>query len=392
MSRRRYGPRPRRRYGVPRRRFLGTVGAGLAALGGAGSARASPTVETGPLNAPPSGIPPVLSSAIDVDTENLTATLPLYRGQGPDGGDVYYVLTEASNLRAAHRFGLNWAPKLGNAVGTRAVQMAEPGSSGRFNPFRSRLRFAGTVDFSGERNVVPGSEGFPPDTAEPGATGDDAYSPFVATPGEGVVYNAPHVANDTGEHDHLVSMDTDEMTATLDLVAGFYEDRDVFYLTTDAYPADISALEGATFAPTLATAPAAGDRDLESSARESIFVVVNGPDGQGLQSALTGRGGPRNVTRSEQVCHDPRDPTACSLFYSPLWDVHPVAWTDSAVENGERRILTDHEDIIDLVVEGDLLSSAATDGPVNTLLGNVRALGAAVDCPIIAVEPESEGE
>lgn len=262
------------------------------------------------------------------------------------------------------------------------------GGSGEFNPRNSGNRFEGTVDFSPDRNVQPGPDGFPPDVAEPGSVGGGSYSPFVTMSAREVVYNAPHVSNESGEHDHLVGMDTEAMTATLDLIEGFYEDRDIFYITTDAYPADVAAIEGGTFAATLSEAPAAGDRDLESSARESIFPVVNGPEGQGLQSALSGNGGPRNITRSEQVCHDPSDPTDCSVFYSPLWDVHPVVWTEAAIDDDERRFLTSHEEIIELVVEGELLASAATDGPVNTLLGNIRALGAAVNCPVMSVEPE----
>lgn len=183
-------------------------------------------------------------------------------------------------------------------------------------------------------------------------------------------------------------MDTGRMTATLELVEGFYEDREVYYITTDAYPGLVAALEGGTFVPNLSAAPAAGDRDLESSAREPIFPVVNGPPGQGLQSALSGTGGPRNVTRSEQVCHAPSDPTDCSLFYSPLWDLHPLEWT---VPEEDRFILKDHEEIIDLYLEGDLTTPAlAAEGPVNTLLGNIRALGAAVNCPIVSVEEEEE--
>ena len=332
-------------------------------------------------------IPPELPSAIEIDEENLEATLPLYRGRGPDGGSVYYVLTESSDLGAALKHGLNWAPKLKNALGTAAVQEAKMGSSGQFNPKNPHTTFEGTVDFSLTRNVVPNDEtGFPPDVAEPGSKGDKFYSPFITTPNGEVVFNAPHIANESGEHDQLIDMDTEAMTATLGLVQGFYEFREIFYLTTDAYPGLVAALEGGTLVPNLSEAPAAGDRDLESSAREPIFPVVNGPPGQGLQSALQGQGGPHNITRSEQVCADPDDPTDCSLFYSPLWDLHPLLWE---VPEEERTILEDHEEIIDLVLEGDI-SSFAEDGPVNTLLGNIRALDAAVNCPVISVEEEEE--
>ena len=377
-----------------RRTFLGALGAGIAVLGLSGRSRA------GPVEAPArdsAGIPAVLPSAVDVDAENGTVTLPLFRGRGPEDDDVYYVLTEASRIEHAVGLGLNWAPKLGNAIGTAAVQEVETGGYGQFNPYNTRMQFDGTVDFGPERNVVPGPEGFPldPDTTRPGSVGDGSYSPLVAAPDERVVFNSPHVENATGVHDNVVETDTEAMTATLRLVDGFYEDRQTLYISTDAYPADVAALEGATHAPALAAAPAAGDRDLESSAREAIFPVVNGPTGedsperQGLRSAVAGEGSPLNITRSEQVCADPSDPTDCSLFYSPLWDIHPVAWTEAAVDEERHRRLTDHEDIVQLVLDGDLTSAA--DGPVNTLLGNIRAAEAAVNCPIVSIEAEDDG-
>ncbi len=62
------------------------------------------------------------------------------------------------------------------------------------------------------------------------------------------------------------------------------------------------------------------------------------PQRQGLQSAAAGEGDPLNIIREEPECSDPSSPPNCSaLQYSPLWDVHPVAWritirrsTDSA--------------------------------------------------------------
>ena len=375
-----------RSEGASRRTVLGAIGAGtgLAALGMLGG---SQPVGASSMGGKHEGIPSELPSAIEIDEENLEVTLPLFRGRGPDGENVYYVLTESSDLGEALKHGLNWAPKLKNALGTAAVQEVAMGSSGQFNPKNPNNEFEGTVDFSLDRTVVPNDDtGFPPDEFAPGSEGDGTYSPFITTSDEEVVYNAPHVANDSGEHDQLIEMDTDEMTATLQLVQGFYEFREIYYLSTDAYPGLVAALEGGTLVPNLSAAPAAGDRDLESSAREAIFPVVNGPPGQGLQSALQGQGGPHNITRSEQVCADPSDPTDCSLFYSPLWDLHPLWWE---VPEDERTVLEDHEEIIDLVLEGDI-SSFAEDGPVNTLLGNIRALDAAVNCPVISVEEEEE--
>ncbi|MFC7046106.1 hypothetical protein ACFQH6_12405 [Halobacteriaceae archaeon GCM10025711] len=378
-----------------RRSVLKAVGAGvlLAGFGGGTAAATSRSMAE-------HGIGTTLTSAISIDAEANTVTLPLYRGRSADGRSVYFVLTESSDLDRATELGVNWAPKLQNALGTPAVQEVQGTSDdGRFEPQNQRTTFAGTVDFGPERRVEPGPEGFPLDTerTQPGSVGDAAYSPFVTT-GDGVVYNAPHVANETGVHDSVVGeMDTSAMEVTIELVEGFYEDRLTHYVSLDAYPADVAALEGATFADTLSTAPTAGDRSLDGSAREPIFPVVNGPMGadnperQGLRSAVAGEGGPLNVVRSEQVCGDPGDPTDCSVHYSPLWDVHPVVWTDEAIEGGRRTRLISHEEIIDRFVAGDL-ASAAADGPVNTQVGNIRGAVAAVNCPIVLVEAEEEEE
>lgn len=139
----------------------------------------------------------------------------------------------------------------------------------------------------------------------------------------------------------------------------------------------------------------AGDRDLSSSAREARFAVVNGPPGatdrerQGVESAQAGEGDALDVFRSSQVCRDARDPTDCSVFYSPVWDVYRVVWTEAAIQAGARRRLTSHEEIVDLFRMGDL-ESATPAGPTNPLLANVPASGTAVDASTVDVQPSDE--
>jgi hypothetical protein len=344
------------------------------------------------------GIPATFSSALELDTENKIVVLPLFRGEGPDGGDVYYIITESSDFRDAVRRGVNWAPKLLNALGTPAVQevtvVNQGGNPTKFNRGNPVVQFAGTVDFAPVHNVVPDPvNGFPPTEAEPGSVADENYTPLFTT-GNGIVYNAPHLANATGVHDDVLAMDTrGRMTVTLGLVDGFYEDARVLYINTEASVELVAALETATFTPNLAFAPAAGDRDPATSAREPIIPIVNGPRGadnperQGLQSALLGQGDPLNIIREEQECGDPADCSA--LFYSPLWDLHPVVWT---IPLEDRVRLTHHNDVISRFQAGDLVNFAVT-GTVNEDLGGLRALGVIVNCPnlFVADRPE-EGE
>ncbi|WP_192498308.1 twin-arginine translocation signal domain-containing protein [Halorussus halophilus] len=363
---------------MTRRTFLGGVAtAGVAGLAG------------GRLQEDDDAIPSRFASAVEIDTENDTVTLPLYRGQSPMG-NVFYVLFETTSLRRATRRGINWSPKLSNALGTDAVQQVDGRQPRARNRDQAGIAFRATPNFTPERNVVPGPEGFPLSTdTQPGAT-SETYTPLI-TRDQDVVYNAPHVANETGEHDNVVSIDRNAMEVTMALTAGFYEGQRTLYVSTEASAPDVAALEGATYAPALNAAPAAADRSTATSARESIIPVVNGPMGadnpnrQGLRSAVAGEGSPLNVVAEEQECGDPSFRSDCeALFYSPLWDVHPVVWTQQAIDEGQRRRLTSHQDAITAFRRGQL-ESGAPDGPVNDLLGGMRAAGALVNCPLILV-------
>src|SRR5262245_41119293 len=130
-------------------RLAATVVAAFAVVCVAASAAAPATA--------PLSIPNQLESAITVDKVNHTVTLPLYKGIS-HGGRVWFVLTESSDLNEAVRLGINWAPKLANALGTAAVQHAE--LSGGELSRTSVVHFAGTVGFSGQRVVIPGPDLF----------------------------------------------------------------------------------------------------------------------------------------------------------------------------------------------------------------------------------------
>ena len=311
----------------------------------------------------------VLPSAIEVDRAAGTVTLPLFRGKH-DGKKVWYVVTESSNKDDAERRGVNHAAKLTNALGTEAVQRARR--------VDGVVRFSGTVDFSPQRLVVPGPNGFPPERFRPGAVGDADYSPLITTNGR-TVLNASQVANGSGLHDAVVDIDRKGRRVTLDTFDGFYEDEPLQYLHQEGSVKLIAAIEGSTFAPNLNAAPRVGSNDKDVSARSAIIPIVNGPLGvnnpqrQGLQSALLGQGDPLNITQEEPGDNE----------YSPVWDVTPAVWTDRAIESGQRTRLTDAEEVADLFEEGLLTSGGA--GPRNASLEGLRALPGISNCPIIAV-------
>ena len=148
----------------------------------------------------------------------------------------------------------------------------------------------------------------------------------------------------------------------------------------------IAALEASTFAPNMNAAPGLGSNDADTSARAAIIPFVNGqtgaenPERQGLNSALLGDGPPLNVTEEH-----PNNRGNIPL-YSPLWDVHPAAWTDAAIEAGERRRLDHHEDIIDAIEDGLIVSPIpAGEGTPNPNLAGLKAAGFIVNCPIMAI-------
>lgn len=349
-------------------------------------------------------LPNRLESATEVDTVKATAVLPLYRGEDASGSSVYFVLTESNNVDESIRLGLNWTPKLVHAIGTKAVQTGTVVNRGRANPNKFPvLRFAGNVDFSPARKLVPGRDIFPLDPSTvPGSVGDANYSPLVTSDGK-IVYNAAHIANKTGLHDKVLSIDTVGMHVKLQLVKGFYEGFPILYSSTEASDHDLAALEEATFAPNLNAAPFPGDDKSFRSAREALIPVVNGPMGkdnpsrQGLRSAALGEGDPLNIFQEQAGCENADDPGSfCdAAAYSPLWDVHPVMWTQAAINAGIRdRLTTDKREVrapfnvIDLLADGWLAAFAA-GGPRNASLGGLAAAGIIVNCPIIFVPAAS---
>lgn len=341
-----------------------------------------------------------MKSVTQLDTVNATGVFPLYRGQDANGGDVYFVLTESTEVGKAIDLGLNWAPKVIHAMGTKAVQNATVVSGGFKNPHDFPiLKFSGNVDFSPARKLVPGPDLYPLDPASlPGSVGDANYSPLVTFDGK-IIYNAAHIANSTGVHDKVISMDKVNMTVKIQLTRGFYEGFPILYTSTETSDKLLASLEDNTFAPNMNAAPNPADDKSFRSAREAIIPVINGPMGkdnpnrQGLRSAVAGEGDPLNIFQEQAGCRDSDDPSAfCdAASYSPLWDAHPVMWTDDAIGKGIRtRVTTDKREviaplnIIELYSDG-FLKAGAPDGPRNPSLGGLNAAEIIINCPIVFV-------
>jgi hypothetical protein len=309
----------------------------------------------------------LLASAISLNARAETITLPLLAGRTATGAPTWFVVIDSSDRADARRRGVNYAPRLKNALGTRAVQQAT-GKAGT-------VKFPGTVNFAPRRTVVPSADGFPPAKASPGAVGDAHYSPLITT-GAGIVLDAPQVMNATGRSDSVVSIDTARKRVTLKLLRGWFDGARVLYVRTDASATLVAALEGSTYAPNLNRAPGLGS-DAMSSARSAIIPVINGARSgstrQGLQSAVLSGADPLNVTQSLPGAAD----------YSPVWDLHPALWTHAAIAAGKRVELRSAAQVAAAVKAG--LVTSAGKGPANPSLGGLRAINFISICSTVAI-------
>jgi hypothetical protein len=308
-----------------------------------------------------------LTSAIAVDATAETITLPLHKGLTASGATTWYVLIDSSNKADAASRRLNYAPRLANALGTKAVQKATLQAG--------TLKFAGTVDFAPKRVVVPSKTGFPPAKVAASAVGDKNYSPLVTTDGK-TVLDAPQIANASGRSDTVTNLDLAHNRVTLKLLRGWFDGTPVLYVRTDASTVLVAALEDSTYAPDLNSAPGLGS-DSTSSARSAIIPVINGSqtgsNRQGLQSAVLSGKDPLNITQSFPGAAD----------YTPIWDLHPVVWTPTAIKDGKQVELTSAAQVTKDFKAG-LLTSAGK-GPANSSLGGLRAIDMISICSTVAV-------
>jgi hypothetical protein len=119
-----------------------------------------------------------------VDATKGTITIPLYLGHMKNGANVWYVLTDVDDADVAAELGLNFSAKM--TFMSNAARTANLDQNGDL------LFDKGTVDFSPVRSITAGPVGqeFPPSAFQPGAVGDQDYSPFVQIVNAGgVIYN-----------------------------------------------------------------------------------------------------------------------------------------------------------------------------------------------------------
>jgi hypothetical protein len=307
-------------------------------------------------------------------------TLPIFKGYEPNGKPVYYIITESSDFNVAKQMGINFAPKLANAVGSGGEQNVTLESG--------HMKFTGSVDFSPVRKVVPGDAPgyFPPKEMQAGAVANAEWSSIAVLP-SGQVLNVQLVSGTGGNHDRLVSLDIQKMSATIKILDGFQGGKEYFFhLVTDASAEVAAVLEEGILAPRLANIPAFG----RSLPGEKSALLGFSPSANGITDISTGQGqGFAYSLRNNGV--DPinvfpygpdNDSKSMQNNYSPLWDAHVSVWTDKAIKEGKQRRITSLDDQKNLIQAG-YITSAAADGEINPLTG-LKSLNIIINCPVIA--------
>jgi hypothetical protein len=309
-------------------------------------------------------------------------TYPLYRGTSR-GRDVRYVITDASDRSVARVLGVNYTPKLARAAGTDAVQnsSSQVGSG-------NGIDFPASIDFAPTHILIPSATGFPPAAAQPGAVGEPGYSPLVQVVfrDKTVVLNAPQISNATGQADKIVAIAPNHRTVSYRETDGCYDNESVHYASFDASDPVAAAIEDVTYAPNLDAAPTAGCADAAvvaaNCSRESLIAFTNGqtgatnPQRQGLNAALLDGHPPLNILQEI--------PEQRSQFdYSPMWDIHLEAWTDSAVTAGFNLRQTDFSAALQQVADRN-----ATGFPAGSPFG---PSGFVVNCPVVSLDVNVSG-
>jgi len=311
----------------------------------------------------------VLPSTISVDPEAGTVTLPLHRGTA-GGKTVWYIITDSSDRADAQRRGVLFAPLLARAgsLCDACVQKAVERDGS--------IAFPGAPDFSPTRVYTPGTAGFPPVAAHPGATASAQYTPLVKI-GD-IVINAPVVATGDGTfdvtghantQDRVIAIDTAHKTVTLALAKGFALGKRVLYISTEASDPAAATIERATYVPSLK--PTSGWVPIE--------VVTNGSQ-QGLAwLGLTGHVNEDATASNAASLGSSMNvlstlPTGnTQIAYSPLWNVDFLTWRQASLAAHEDTVLTSEAQVAKH--QGSL---TAMNG------GQIGPVGIFVNCPVIA--------
>ena len=211
---------------------------------------------------------------------------------------------------------------------------------------------------------------------------DPFYTPFGVLD-NGVVRNAPIIADAHAALDRVVRLDPVRETVRIRLSRGYVNGNTVWYSSTEASDPAVAALECATLAPAMRAAPGEGMTTGSGSTRTGILAVINGetgtdnPERQGLRSAILDDRAPLNI-----VEHSP-DPSGKNPIDSPAWDLNLVRWTATAIRANQRGKLFSWAEVQSLLASGAIVAEGANAKRVGPpTLNPARVV---INCPVIAV-------
>ncbi len=353
-----------------------------------------------------------MTSVIQVDLDHNIARLPLYKGTY-NGSTVWFVRTDVSDKALASQLGLNFSPRLVNGDNGCASCIQTVTSTDPI-PGNAPVAFAGTVDFSPVRELVPSATGFPPSKALPGSIAGPGYSDLIRVQGSNVVYNAPIIAvgdgpmdvseAHTNTHDRVVAIDIVNKTVDMQFIRAFSHGKDIFYLSFGSSGALSSVLERGTFVPVMSGIPFPNDDENPKGARSSIFTFANGkrgmndPNAQGLMHVILDNppgqlsfqnaalleslgklGDAHNVLGSFPTLTDQR----LRELYSPLWDLNIAVWSDAIVANGTNYVQSDANTVRQL---------GASKAVTNAGGAKLSSANNVVNCPVIGFATSAPSE
>ena len=316
-------------------------------------------------------------SLLKLSRANVPAEIPLHKGFY-DGGDVYYIITDASEPKHAdviteqQGWKVELAPLLANAptsalsktyfftngvegMGVHGYQgqvfTSTPAQPEKYSGLTSHVHV--TWNEGATPKVLKSEKAI----MDAEAAGDITLSPLK------VVLNMPQIVWPDGQmmvkedktlaHDtpygggQVLDIDTDEMTVTFIAHRGWGPDgRTIYYIVTDATPSGPAGMMGVVDAPTSANL-------IANSAAVDLFQFKNGIKGSGplgFQPGIAaGAPGDKN--------------------YSPMWRIFMIGWNDPH----DATVLETKADI-DAFQQADLIS-----------VGIARPMDAdhIVNCPFI---------
>jgi len=275
-------------------------------------------------------------SVLRLSRANVPAVIPLHQGFY-DGGDVYFIITDASDEAHANTISENqgWrvelAPLLANApdAALSTTYMFKNGVEGdgvhgyQGEIFTSTPAQPDVYSALTSHVHVEWNDGSEPQVLMSEQEVMDAESAGELTlHSKDVVVNMPQImwpdghmmvkedktlTDETGYGGgQVLNIDTDEMTVTFIAHRGWGPDgRTIYYIVTDATPSGPAGMMGVTSAPTSANL-------IANSAAVDLFQFKNGIKGSGPLGFQAGiaAGAPGDAN------------------YSPMWRISGITWAD----------------------------------------------------------------